>query len=66
MSIWDKEQEALGIPLIERTYKVLKPNDEQVEINRFVFNLAMCANPETWVQCSDNCWIPAKRLKIIA
>lgn len=66
MTDWDTEQEKQNIPLIERTYKVAKPNGEIVEVNRFDMNLTMSAKPKSWIQCSDTSWIPANRLTIIA
>lgn len=66
MSNWDTEQENRGIPLIERTYKVLKPNGEITEVNRFDMNLTLCAKPESWIQCTDKSWLSANRLEIIA
>jgi hypothetical protein len=65
-SWWDKEQEKQNIPLVERTYKVRKPNGEIVEVNRFGMNLTMCAQPDRYIQCSDTSWLQAKRLEIIA
>ncbi len=65
MSKWDDQQEKLGIPLIDRTYKVRKPNGEITQVNRFDMNLTMCAKPESWIQCSDNSWISANRLTIL-
>lgn len=62
---WDKEQEKKGVSLIDRTYKVKKPNGEIVEVNRFDMNLTMCAKPKSWIQCSDTSWIPANRLTIL-
>ncbi len=65
MSNWDIEQERQDIPLIERTYKGRKPNGEITEVNRFDMNLAMCAKPESWIQCKDTGWISANRLEIM-
>ena len=62
----DIEQEKRGIPLIDRTYKVRRPNGEVTEVNRFDMNLTLCTKPESWIECNDNVWIQANRLKIIA
>ena len=65
MSNWDIEQEKQGISLIDRTYKVRKPNGEVTEVNRFDMNLTLCAKPEAWIQCKDSSWLSANRLQII-
>jgi len=63
--MWDKEQDALGIPPIERTYKVRKPNGEIVQVNRFDFNLAHCADKTSYIQCSDRGWMRVDNLTIV-
>ena len=62
---WDIEQENMGIPIIERTYKVRLPNGKETEVNRFYMNLTMSTRPESWVQCKNGGWISADRLTII-
>ncbi len=64
-SRWDTEQEKMGIPLIERTYKVRLPSGRETEVNRFDMNLTLCAKPESWIECRDGGWISANRLEII-
>lgn len=68
MSEWESDQEAAGVPLIERTYRVKKPNGEIVTVNRFDLNLARCVEhlKKTYIQCSDTTWINSANLKIIA
>ena len=51
--------------LINRTYRVRKPNGEIVEVNRFDFNLAACADPTQYIQCSDTGWMRVDHLTII-
>lgn len=65
MNKWDDEQDKLNIPLIDRTYKVCKPNGEITEVNRFDMNLTLCVSPESWIQCTDKSWLSANRLTII-
>lgn len=62
----DKQQETQGVVLIDRTYKVRKPNGEVTEVNRFDMNLTLCANPQSWIQCKDTSWIPACNLEVLA
>lgn len=64
-SAWDIEQEKQGVPLVQRTYKVAKPNGEVSEVNRFDFNLACSVAPNDYIQCSDTSWIRARYLCIL-
>jgi hypothetical protein len=48
--------------LIEREYTVGKPNGEAVRVNRFDFNLASCADKDSYIQCSDQSWMRVRNL----
>lgn len=65
-SAWDIEQEKQGIPLIDRTFKVMKPNGKVTEVNCFDFNLASSVDPNTYVQCSDTSWIRCRNLRVLS
>jgi len=63
---WDSEQEANGIPMIERTYKAKRPNGEAVRVNCFDYNLAYCADKTSYIQCSDGSWMRIDKLTIVS
>ena len=65
MATWDKQQAVNGIPLIDRTYKVKRPNGDVAEVNRFDFNLAYCADRDTYIQCTDTGWIRIRNLTVL-
>ena len=61
-SLWDLEQEQNGVALVDRTYRVHKPNGEITEVNRFDFNLA---DKSQYIQCSDTSWGRVSNLTIV-
>ncbi len=65
MTTWDEQQVANGIPLVERTYKVRLPNGQITEVNRFDYNLAYCADRNTYIQCSNTGWIRVCNLTVL-
>lgn len=65
MTVWDEQQAQAGVPLVERTYKVIKPNGEVTEVNRFDFNLAYCVARDRYIQCMDTSWIRVRNLMVL-
>lgn len=54
------------VPMIERTLMVQFPNGETDRVDRFTYNLAMCANPEKYLQTLDQkVWIRARVLTVL-
>ncbi len=62
---WEEEQTAAGVPMIELTYKVTKPNGEITEVNRFDFNLAWCVDKAHYIQCADTSWVRVGLLTVL-
>jgi hypothetical protein len=62
---WNHEQASRGIPIIEWTYKVRKPNGEVTEVNRFSYNLASCVDKTQYIQCADQGWIRLDKLTLL-
>ena len=54
---WAGYQHDRGVPTIQQTALVKRPNGEVVEINRFDFNIAFAAGTDRYVQCEDQSWI---------
>lgn len=63
------------VALIDRTWRVRKPNGEIVEVNRFDWNINTCCvaaarvlsepSPTHYIQCSDSSWMRMDRLTLV-
>lgn len=40
------------VATIDRTFVVAKPSGEITEVNRFDYNITICAKPNAFIQCT--------------